>query len=287
MTFSQGTDARRGMDTGPPARQSSPNDANGGKAMGQIEAERDGRGVLTLWLSNPGRRNALSNAMVEGLCAAFAAAGDDPDLRIVVLRGREGVFCAGRDLNDLLALQDASPGDIARMYDLMEEMHRGMVHCPLPVVAVAEGYALGIGAMLVTWADIALGAEECSFGYPEVRHGIVPYGAVPTMLRAMPHRAVMDLLLTGRRFGGAEAVRLGILSEVAPAAGIGDRLSGILAALLAGRREAQIGIKRFARTCEGLPHDAAVAAATRNAKRGTGNRSGATDGMAAFLQRRG
>ena len=255
--------------------------------MGRIEVERDRRGVLTLLLVNPGRKNALSNAMVYGLCEVIGAAAADPEVRVVVLRGCDGVFCAGRDLNDLLALQQASQSEIARMYDRMEDMNRAVLQCPLPVIAVAEGYALGIGAMLVTWADIALGAEECLFGYPEVRHGIVPYGAVPTMMRSMPHRAVMDLLLTGRRFGGAEAARLGILSEAVPAGALDVRLAETLEAVLAGRRDAQIGIKRFAQQCELLSHDAAVAAATRNAKAGTGKGSGAAGGMAAFLQRKG
>ena len=253
--------------------------------MGRIDTERDGRGIVTLWLDNPGRKNALSNAMVAGLCDAFAAITLDGEARAVVLRGRGGVFCAGRDLNDLLALQSASQAEIARMYDLMELMNRAVLDCPLPVIAVVEGYALGIATMIVSWTDIAIGTETAVLGYPEVRHGIVPYGAVPTMLRWMPHKSVMDLLLSGRRIDGTEALRLGILSQAVPPDEVGARLDGTLDDILAGSRAAQIGIKRFARTCETLSYDAGIAAATRSAKAGTRRDSGAGAAMAAFLDR--
>lgn len=257
-----------------------------GDCMGRIWTERDGRGVVTVWLDNPGRLNALSNAMVAGLCEAFAELAIDDLARAVVLRGRGGVFCAGRDLNDLLALQSATKSQIAGMYDQMEAMNRAVLDCDLPVIAVVEGHALGIATMIVSWADIALGTKAAKLGYPEVRYGIVPYGAVPTMLRCMPQKAVMELLLSGRRIDGDEAVRLGILSFAVPGETIDDRLEALVSDVLSGDRAAQIGVKRFARHCQTLTYDASISAATRHAKVGTGRGAPAGAGMAAFLGRK-
>lgn len=239
--------------------------------MNRVYMERDGCGVTTLWLDNPGRLNALGNAMVFDLCAAMAELADDASCRVVVLRGRDGVFCAGRDLADLAALQAAPPADVERMYDAMEEMNRAVYGCPHPVVAVVERYALGIATMMVSWADIAIAEDGAVLGYPEVRHGIVPYGAVPTMLNTMTRRGVADLLLTGRKVRAPEAVALGLLTRAVPPERLDAEVEQSLSDLLAGNSAALKRIKQFLRECEGLGYDEGIRAATRLAKAGTGN----------------
>ncbi|MER2535149.1 MAG: enoyl-CoA hydratase/isomerase family protein [Rhizobiaceae bacterium] len=250
--------------------------------MSGIDIERDGRGVVTLWLSNPDRQNALSNVMVRELCAAMAALAADEDCRIIVLRGRGGVFCAGRDLHDLSALQKASRGEIDRMYDFMEEMNRLTYFSPKPVVAVVERFAYGIAAMLASWADVSIAEETAQLGYPEVRHGIVPYGAAPTMLNTLPQRAILDLILTGRRITAAEAVRLGLVTRATPAVDLDAALEATVADLLAGDPLALSGIKAFVRECERLSYDEGIRAATARAKAGTGN-AATVGGIGNFL----
>jgi hypothetical protein len=93
--------------------------------MSGIDVERDGRGVVTLWLDNPARRNALSNAMVFGLCETLGALASDPEARVIVLRGRGGAFCAGADLNDIRELQAADPDTVRHMYAAMQRIERG------------------------------------------------------------------------------------------------------------------------------------------------------------------
>src|SRR4030095_17101284 len=96
----------------------------------------------------------------------------------------------------------------------MRAINEAIYFSPLPVISVVERYALGIATMLVSWSDIALAEEGAMLGYPEVHHGITPYGAVPTMLNTMNQKAMLDLLLTGRKISAAEALRLGILTRV-------------------------------------------------------------------------
>ena len=250
-----------------------------------IQTERDERGVVTLWLNNPGHLNALSNVMVIGLCETMAGLAEDRTCRAIVLRGRSGVFCAGRDLNDLKALQSAAPDEIAEMYRQMQRMNELIYHSPHPTIGVVERYALGIATMIVTWTDIALAEEGAVLGYPEVHHGITPYGAVPTMLNAMSQKAMLDLLLTGRRIDAAEAVRLGIVTRALPADQLTEALEAVLTDLLRGSAVAIAQTKQFVRRCETLTYQQGIEAATDRAITGIGAPE-LRQGLSAFLDRR-
>ena len=250
-----------------------------------IQTERDGRGVVTLWLNNPSHLNALSNQMVIGLCETMAQIADDRTCRAIVLRGRGGVFCAGRELSDLKALQSATPDKVAEMYWYMQRMNEVIYHSPHPTISVVERYALGIATMIVTWTDIALAEEGALLGYPEVHHGITPYGAVPTMLNAMSQKAMLELLLTGRRIDAVEAVRLGIVTRAVPADRLAEQLDSVLVDLLRGSAEAITRTKQFVRRCETLTYQQGIDAATDKAIPGVGAPE-MRQGVAAFLERR-
>jgi enoyl-CoA hydratase/carnithine racemase len=252
--------------------------------VGEIRVRRDERGVVTLWLSNPGRLNALSNTMVIGLCEAMARLAADDTCRVIVLRGHDGVFCAGRDLRDLNALRSAEPDAIARMYDYMQRMNEAIYDAPQPVVSVVEKYALGIATMIVSWSDIALAEENALLGYPEVQHGITPYGAVPTMLSTMSRKAMMDLLLTGRRIDAREAMRLGIVTRAVRRDQLTDACEDVLESLLRGSAAAIRKSKRFVRQCENLSYRQGIEAATEQAIAGIATPE-LGEGLAAFLDR--
>lgn len=253
--------------------------------MSRIEVERSEGGVATVWLDNPGRLNALSDAMILGLCEAMPRLAEDADCRAIVLRGRGGVFCAGRDLVDLKALQAAGLEAAARMYQAMQQMNEAIYFSPHPVVCVIEKYALGIATMLASWSDIALADEGAQFGYPEVRHGITPYGAVPTMLNTMSQKAMLDLLFTARRIGAAEAVRLGIITRAVAADRLGAELDEVLGHLFRGSAAAIRRSKRFVRECETLSYRQGIAAATDKHILGLGVPE-MLGGVASFLDRR-
>lgn len=251
----------------------------------QIQSERDDRGVVTLWLNNPGHLNALSNRMVVGLCEEMSRIAEDRTCRAIVLRGRSGVFCAGRELRDLKALQSAAPDEVATMYRYMQRMNEVIYHSPHPTISVVERYALGIATMIVTWTDIALAEEGALLGYPEVHHGITPYGAVPTMLNAMNQKAMLDLLLTGRRIDATEAVRLGIVTRAVPIDRLTEHLDSVLADLLRGSAVAIARTKQFVRQCETLTYQQGIEAATDMAIRGV-SAPEMRQGLSTFLERR-
>ena len=252
--------------------------------MSEIQVERSDRGVATVWLNNPKHLNALSDAMIIGLCEELPRLADDESCRAIVLRGRGGVFCAGRELRDVKALQGAGLDAVARMYGYMQKMNEVIYYSPHPVISIIEKYAFGIATMLVSWSDIALAEEGAMLGYPEVHHGITPYGAVPTMLNTMNQKAMLDLLLTGRRIGAAEAVRLGILTRAVPANQLTGELDRVLEDIFRGSAGAIRRSKAFVRECETLTYQQGIVAATDKSIQGIGVPD-MQKGVAAFLDK--
>ncbi len=250
-----------------------------------IAVERGAHGVATVWLSNAGRLNALSNQMVIALGEELPRLAADAGCRAIVLRGRGGVFCAGRDLADLKALQASGADAIEAMYGHMQRMNELIYYSPQPVIGVIEKYAFGIATMIASWTDIALAEENAELGYPEVHHGITPYGAVPTMLNSMSQKAMMDLLLTGRRIKAAEAVRLGILTRAVPAERLDAELTDVLEQLSRGSAAAIRNSKQFVRDCETLSYRQGIAAATEKHIRGLANPE-TKQGLAAFAEKK-
>jgi len=252
--------------------------------VSEIQVERSDQGVATIWLSNPRHLNALSNAMIIGLCEELSRLAEDLTCRAIVMRGRGGVYCAGRELGDVKALQGADLDAIKEIYEHMQKMNEAIYYSPHPVISVIEKYAFGIATMLVSWSDIALAEEDAMFGYPEVHHGITPYGAVPTMLNMMSRRAVLDLLLTGRTVRAAEALRLGILTRAVPADQLTGELDKILQDIFRGSAAAIRRSKKFVRECETLTYQQGIAAATDKSILGVGLPE-MRKGIAAFLDK--
>ena len=253
--------------------------------MSEIQVERSDQGVATIWLNNPRHLNALSNSMIIGLCEELSRLAEDLTCRAIVMRGRGGVYCAGRELRDVQALQGADLGAIKEIYDHMQKMNEAIYYSPHPVISVVEKYAFGIASMLVSWSDIALAEEGAMFGYPEVHHGITPYGAVPTMLNMMNQKAMMDLLLTGRKIGADEALRLGIITRAVPVDQLMGELDKVLADIFQGSAAAIRRSKRFVRECESLTYQQGIASATDKAILGV-SLPEMREGITAFLDKR-
>ena len=178
---------------------------------GTIFTSRDACGVVTLTISNAAHRNAMSDAMISELTRAFSDAAEDTACRVVVLRGEGGIFCAGREINDIQALQGAGMDQLNAAYAKLLKLNVAAYYCPRPVVAVLERYALGAGIMLAGWADIALAEEDCMIGYPEVKIGLPPTQTTIQLIRSVNRMAAVELLLTGRNIRATEADRKSVV----------------------------------------------------------------------------
>ena len=191
---------------------------------GRIAVEVHERGVRTVWIDNPDHLNAMNNQLIEDLIQAFDEASHDADCRVVILRGRRGLLCAGRELRDLKALTDASLDQITGAYLRLKRLNEAMYFCSRPTICVVERYTFGLGATLVSWCDMAVAESEALIAYPEVHHGIVPAPVVMALVRGLPRKFAMDLLMTGRRVRMDEALRIGLVSRCVPTAQLDDEV---------------------------------------------------------------
>jgi methylglutaconyl-CoA hydratase len=190
------------------------------------------RGVLTLTLDRPEKRNALSAALIDALHAALDRADLDAEVRVVLLTGAGNDFCAGADLEELLASAEASAEANEAAALRLGGLFSRLRALPKPVVAAVRGRALAGGAGLMTACDIVLAGAGAQVGYPEVLRGFVPAMVMTMLRRLVGEKAALDLVLTGRTLGAAEALAAGLVSRVVPDADLG-RDAGELARMLA------------------------------------------------------
>jgi methylglutaconyl-CoA hydratase len=193
-------------------------------------------GVLELTLDRPDKRNALSAALIEALHAGLERADLDADVRVVVLRGAGKDFCAGADLDELLASAELSPGENEAAALRLGALFGRMRRLPKPVVAVVRGRALAGGAGLVTACDLAIAGEGAQLGYPEIQRGFVPAMVMTLLRRAVGEKLALDLVLTGRLLTAAEARAAGLIARVAAE----DALEGEARALVSHLSQASL-----------------------------------------------
>jgi methylglutaconyl-CoA hydratase len=180
--------------------------------MPALRIERDGE-LLRIAMARPERRNAFDAALIAELTDAFAAIGDD--VRAVLLAGDGPSFCAGADVEWQRASIDLSfdenVADALRLHAMMAAVDG----CPAPLVARVQGYALGGGSGLVACADVVVAAPDATFGFSEVRLGIIPAVISPFVFARIGSGAARSLFVTGERFDAGTALRIGLVDEVA------------------------------------------------------------------------
>lgn len=179
-----------------------------------------GDGVTLLTLNRPERRNALNADLVADLAAALDAVHRDPACRVVVLTGAGGTFCAGLDLagygdDDLVAEQGAVRRTLARQVEIAD-LARRLHHLRQPAIAAVNGAAAGGGLALVLASDIRIAVPEAVFAVSFIRAGYsaCDIGTSWLLPRLVGAARAHELMLTGRRFDAAEALRYGLLTEV-------------------------------------------------------------------------
>lgn len=190
-------------------------------------------GVLTATLNRPDKRNAIDTAMIDALLAALKRADLDAEVRVVAVRGAGQDFCAGMDLNELLASADHTVEQNRQAALHFGSIFVRMRRIPKPVVAVVQGRALAGGCGLATACDLVLAAESAQFGYPEVQRGFVPAIVMTLLRRAVGEKVAFDLAATGRALGAKEAAAVGLVSRVFDDTVFEEQVGAVLRALAA------------------------------------------------------
>jgi enoyl-CoA hydratase len=180
--------------------------------------ERDGH-VLTVTMDRPAARNALSTDMLVGLAEAWALLAEDPELRVAILTGASGTFCAGADLKAMGAPSE-DPRVRQRAGEIADFHWKGLLRDaqpPKPIISAVEGYAVAGGTELLIGTDLRVVAESATLGLYEARRGLFPMGGSAIRLpRQIPYTHAMDILLTGRSLTAKEALDIGLVTRTVP-----------------------------------------------------------------------
>jgi len=179
--------------------------------------------IAIVTFNRPQVLNALSHATVAELSAAIDELGSDPKVRCIILTGAgEKAFVAGADINELRAIESANRG--AEFAAWGQEILFKIENLPKPVICAINGYALGGGCELAMACDIRLAADSAMLGQPEINLGLIPgYGGTQRLPRLVGKGRAKWLVLSGDKISAQEALRIGLVDVVVPAAELMDK----------------------------------------------------------------
>ncbi|MDO9356802.1 MAG: enoyl-CoA hydratase-related protein, partial [Solirubrobacteraceae bacterium] len=174
-------------------------------------------GVGTIRLDRP-KMNALDVAMQEEIRAAATEASERDDVKAVVVYGGERVFAAGADVKEMAEMSHV---DMVKRSGGLQSALTAVARIPKPVVAAVTGYALGGGCELALCADIRIAADDAVLGQPEILLGIIPgAGGTQRLSRLVGPSRAKDIIFTGRFVKADEALAIGLVDRVVPAASV-------------------------------------------------------------------
>ena len=204
-------------------------------------------GVASVEINRPDAMNAADAAVRAGLREAFTQAGDDPDVRAVLVSGAgERAFCVGQDLKELLPLYEADDPDLGGIVAGFNDVAVALTELPKPTVACVNGAAAGAGASLAFACDFRVAADTASFAMAFSKIGLVPdTGASWTLPRLVGEAKALEMLLLSEPVKADEALRLGLVTRVVPAASVRDEAAAFARSLADGPTVAYGYIKRL------------------------------------------
>ena len=248
----------------------------------------DENGVATLTMNAPERLNALSDAMLAALHAAFDEIAEDRAIRAVILAGTGKAFCAGHDLKEMQAGRQAPDKGAAYFADLFARcsaLMQRIQSIPQPVIAQVHGIATAAGCQLVATCDLAIAAEGTRFGVNGVNIGLFCSTPMVALTRNVPRKNAFEMLTTGRFIEATEATRIGLINRAVPHDQLASEtraLADVIAAKLASA--VRIGKRAF---YEQAPMTTAEAYAYAGAVMTENMLNRDTDeGITAFLEKR-
>ncbi len=189
----------------------------------------DAAGIRTFVLNRPERRNALSHALLNDIIAALAETAADTSVHAVIVRGEGPGFCAGHDLSEMAG---CSLPSAQSLFETCSEMMMAIHRLPQPVIAQVHGIATAAGCQLVAACDLAIAAEDARFATSGIRYGLFCSTPMVALSRNLARKPAMEMLLTGDFIDAAEALRLGLVNQVAPAAELDMAIAAMAARLL-------------------------------------------------------
>ncbi len=239
-------------------------------------------GVARLTLNRPERRNALSRSLLARLDETLDALADDHSARVLVLAGSGSVFCSGHDLGEMVGRSEQEYRDL---FSLCSTVMQKLRQLPQPVIARVHGPATAAGCQLVAACDLAVAVDSASFATPGVKIGLFCTTPMVPLVRAIPAKAALEMLLTGRPVPAQQALAWGLVNRVVPTDKLDETVNELAGAIVASSPlTVRLGKQAFYRQLaldEGEAYTQATEVMTDNALR-----HDAQEGMSAFLQKR-
>jgi enoyl-CoA hydratase/carnithine racemase len=238
--------------------------------------------AVHLVLNRPDKRNALSLALLHELEAALIHIAANASVRVVVIAARGPVFCSGHDLGEMVGCSEET---YRELFTLCSHVMLQMRRLPQPVIARVHGVATAAGCQLVAACDLAVAAETATFATPGVKIGLFCTTPMVPLVRAIPAKPAMEMLLTGKPISAQRALELGLVNRVVPAADLDAAVLEFVDAIVASSPlTVHLGKAAFydqLRLDETTAYERATDVMTDNAVC-----ADAQEGMTAFLQKR-
>jgi methylglutaconyl-CoA hydratase len=240
--------------------------------------------IATITLSRPEKRNAISGEMINDLMGALGEV-EASSARVAIVTGDGKAFCSGMDLAALKALATRSPMENLEDARRLARLFRRIWSFPMPTIAAVNGAAIAGGCGIATLCDFTLAVAEATFGYPEVRIGFIPANVAVFLMRQIAEKHARDLLLTGRIIDATEAHRMGLVTQIVPAAELMAAAQTLAATLLASSPTSLLKTKKL--LCDfaapEVDRELELAVAESAQIRTTGD---FREGLASFLEKR-
>ncbi|ORY59065.1 enoyl-CoA hydratase/isomerase [Pseudomassariella vexata] len=240
-------------------------------------------GVAVLQLDRLEKRNAFSQSMIEAMVAALDYLDKRSDIRaVIVAGGKDGPFCAGMDLKELIEISTAA----AHQRQFLKDLTDAFARFTKPTIAAVIGFALGGGCEIALACDMIYAADDASFGLPEMKIGTIPgAGGTQRLARALGKHKAMEFILTGDSATGAEFERLGVVNKVFPkdrvfaeAMKLATRIAAMSAPVVAAGKQAVLTVENN-HLDAGMVHEKALYYSTFSM-------ADCKEGLSAFLEKR-
>ncbi len=202
------------------------------------------RGVQTITLNRPEKRNALSPELIDELTQVLNDAAQC-DCGVVILTGAGSAFCAGLDMEHLETMTAHTVEEHRRDSENMAHVLRTLYEFPKPIIAAVNGPAIAGGMGLATLCDFTYATPDARFGYTEVRVGFVPAIVASFLLRQVGEKRTRELLLSGRIIKADEALRLGLITRIVQPNELMPEANALAQSLLLNSPESMLAIKKL------------------------------------------
>lgn len=216
--------------------------------------------VRVLAMNRPDKHNALNTELTRSLLDALVAADQDQGVRALVLSGRGRSFCAGADLAEFKDLVPEHQHLVLERADLTCRLQAQLQRSSKPIVSAVQGAAIGGGAGLAIGCDMMVAGSDLKFGYPEIRHDIVPALVMTGLQRQLGRKAAFEMISLGRLIGAEEAKALGLVNRIAEPISVLDTALDIALSWSTANPLAMATTKSLFYRVGDLPFEAAMAA---------------------------